>query len=577
MLMTPLAVGASPEGQQEVAFAALTAFVLQQQLSARDGVPNDDFGGSVALSGNTAVIGAPSFPFDGTSSQRGAAYVFIRSGTIWTFQAKLVQGDQIEGQNFGRTVAISGNIAVIGSPGANAVYVFRRSGNLWQQEARLTGDSSATRFGRSLSIDGNTVVVGADDEERRGAAFVFVAGLQSSPGAPIPWLQQQKLLAPSAQPGDNFGVSVVVRGNTIIAGASNKNVNGGERGAAFVFNRVSTVWTAENQAIVAPDGQDDDDFGVSVAFDGIRVAVAAPEARVSGISSGAVYVFVRQPAGWAFEQKLTPDVPRSDTDFGDILAIDGTFAVAGIPESSLREAFVFRLSGGVWARERVDPAQTTRLSSAALLGTTLLLGNTPSETPGTVEVLTDQAIQNSTLVPPVLAAPVVAGSTVRLNWSAVGAATRYQLRAGTSPGGSNAFNGDVGNTTALIATDVPNGSYFVRVFAATGSTESAASNEVRVDVGPGGTCQIPVAATNLNFSRSGSLVTLTWAATPNATSYIVEAGSAAGLSNIIVIDTGNAATQLVANAPPGTYFVRVRGKSACGTGAASNQVIITVS
>ena len=318
------------------------------------------------------------------------------------------------------------------------------------------------------------------------------------------------------------------------------------------------------------------DFGQSVAFDGIRAMVAAPDAEVNGISSGAVYVFLRQAGGWAFEQKLTPDVPRTDTDFGRGLAIDGALAVAGIPESSTRAAFLFRLSGGVWTRERVDPAATSRLASVALQGTTLFVGSNRVGAPGTAEVLVDQEVQGTTLSPPELAGPVVTGSTVRLNWNAIGAATRYQLRAGTTPGGSNAFNGDVGNTTALIATDVPNGTYLVRVFAATGTTESAASNEVRVDVGPGGPCQVPGGVTNLVFTRTGSQVVLTWAAAANATSYIVEAGSASGLSNIVVIDTGNAATQLTATAPPGTYFVRVRGKSACGAGATSNQVVITV-
>ena len=229
-----------------------------------------------------------------------------------------------------------------------------------------------------------------------------------------------------------------------------------ERGAAFVFNRAGTVWTVESQPIVAPDGQEDDNFGRSVAFDGIRAMIAAPDAEVSGISSGAAYVFLRQAGGWAFEQKLTPDVPRTDTDFGRGLAIDGALAVAGIPESSTRAAFLFRLSGGIWARERVDPAATSRLASVALQGTTLLVGSRPCgahrEPPKCWSIKRCRA---PTLSPPVLAGPVVTGSTVRLNWNAVGAATRYQLRAGTTPGGSNAFNGDVGNTTALIATDVP--------------------------------------------------------------------------------------------------------------------------
>jgi hypothetical protein len=586
LLLRTLGIGASPQEGQGVAVAPLNVFTLQQQLSAPDAVADDGFGESIAISGNTAVIGADTAPIQGRSTARGAAYVFVRNGAIWTFQAKLVPNDASPGMLFGRTVAISGDIAIVGAPShdlpgrpdAGAAYVFRRTGNLWQQDARVVGDSAAMSFGQAVSIDNATIVVGSDDAERRGAAFVFVQGLPATPAAPFPWRQQQKLLAPNGQADDDFAESVVVRSNTVIAGARDAQVGGVRRGAAYVFNRVGSLWTAESQEIVAPDGQDRDEFGRRVAFDGVRAMIAAPDARVNGVSSGAAYVFLRQGAGWTFEQKLTPDVPRTDTDFGGELAIDGALAVAGIPESGTRAAFVFRFSAGTWARERVDPAATSRLQSVALQGTNLLVGSDRLGAPGTAQAFVDQESGNGAVfVPPVLAAAVVTGSTVNLNWNAVPTATRYQLRAGTSPGGSNAFDGNVGNTTALIASDVPNGTYFVRVHAITGTTESAASNEVRVDVGPGGTCQVPAASANLTFTRTGSLVTLTWTVVTNATSYVVEAGSSSGASNIVIIDTGNAVTQLTATAPPGTYFVRVRGKSVCGVGPASNQVVITVS
>src|SRR5262245_40079709 len=287
-LCSTLAMRAAPDESQGVALAALNAFVKQQQLSAPDGVAIDGFGSSVAINGNTAVIGAPGYPFDGTTTPRGAAYVFVRNGDLWTFQAKLVPNDGTADMLFGDSVAISGDIAVIGAPfqdlpgrpGTGAAYVFRRSGNLWSQDTRLVGDATALSFGRQVAIDGTTIVANANDAENRGSAYVFTPGFAAGPGLPQPWNLQQKLLAPNGQPGDRFARGLALRGNTIIAGTPRARVGGVMRGAVFVFNRTSTVWNVEAQPIVAPDGQEDDAFGESVSFDGVRVLIASPEALV---------------------------------------------------------------------------------------------------------------------------------------------------------------------------------------------------------------------------------------------------------------------------------------------------------
>jgi hypothetical protein len=168
----------------ETDVAKLLAFV--------DGAANDYFGRSVAVDGDTAVIGA--YGDDGTGSESGAVYVFVRSedsgGIItWTQQDKLTVTNGANDQ-FGRSVAVDGNTAVIGAPGygsnSGAVYVFVRSedsgGNItWTQQDKLTaGDDDGAAgdyFGYSVAVDGGTAVIGAygDDDKGSlsGSAYVF--------------------------------------------------------------------------------------------------------------------------------------------------------------------------------------------------------------------------------------------------------------------------------------------------------------------------------------------------------------------------------------------------------------------
>jgi fibronectin type III domain protein len=177
----------------------------------------------------------------------------------------------------------------------------------------------------------------------------------------------------------------------------------------------------------------------------------------------------------------------------------------------------------------------------------------------------------------------VSGSTVILTWSPPaggGATATYVLEAGTAAGQSNIVSfATGGTTTTFTATGVPNGTYFVRVRARNADGTSGPSNEATVVVGGGGgSCQPPGAPPPANFtaSASGNTVTLAWTAVAGAIAYVIEAGSSAGASNIIVFDTGSTATTFTGNAPNGTYYLRVRVRTACGTSAASNEAALTV-
>jgi len=227
-------------------------FVQQAELTASDGAAGDQFGFSIALSGdgNTAVVGAFGHTVNGNVYQ-GAAYVFTNSGGNWSQQAELSASDGAAGDWFGDSVALSGdgNTAVLGASGhavngnqiQGAAYVFTNSAGSWSQQAELTASDGVydDEFGISvaLSSDGNTALVGAlfhtvnGNTNYQGAAYVFA----NSAGS---WSQQQELTASDGAGGDLFGNSVTLSsdGNTALAGAPYHTVNGNaNQGAAYTF------------------------------------------------------------------------------------------------------------------------------------------------------------------------------------------------------------------------------------------------------------------------------------------------------------------------------------------------------
>ncbi|MDY0068217.1 MAG: FG-GAP repeat protein, partial [Steroidobacteraceae bacterium] len=216
----------------------------QAKLIAADAMSFDHFGSSIALSsdGDTALIGAPEANLSGTNDA-GAAYVFTRNGVSWSQQAKLTAAPFATNEKFGRSVALSGGTALVGAPGVGLTYVFGRDGASWSQEKILTGDDGTDGFGYSVSLSGDTALIGAyqsspDGKSGAGAAYVFVrdGGF---------WNKLPKLTATDGAPNDNFGHSVSVSGNnTVLIGAAFADPNAKvDAGAAYIFTRSGAVWS----------------------------------------------------------------------------------------------------------------------------------------------------------------------------------------------------------------------------------------------------------------------------------------------------------------------------------------------
>jgi len=295
-----IVVGCPGEGDATMPFAGAayvfvrdgSNWVLQQKLLSQSRLAGG-FGGAVAISGNSIVVTASG---DGDDNfLPGTASVFTRDQNgVWSFQQKVRASDQIRDQMYGGSVAISGDTVLVGSEylapnhGASigAVYVYERVGTVWTERNKLTSSTwrGGYEFGRYLAIDGNIAVIGAYHEEHgsntRGSVYVFVRDKGE-------WTQQQKLFVKEelAEP-DFFGVSVAIHGSTIIAGNSGADE---QRGAAYIFTADDKLNWSQQTKLVAGDGLIEEHFGTAVATNGSEVLVSATGKNITGPSCGAVY------------------------------------------------------------------------------------------------------------------------------------------------------------------------------------------------------------------------------------------------------------------------------------------------
>jgi ketosteroid isomerase-like protein len=257
----------------------------QAKLTVPEGGDFHYLGGSVSIDGDTAVIGAP-----GAASSSGLAYVFVRSvDGEWSRQATLAQSISAGNDQFGSTVSVNGDTAVVGAyRSANAdvsrgsAYVFVRSDSVWSEQAKLTDSdgSSTDYFAESVSVSGETLVVSAS---RDHSVHVFVR----AEGA---WTLQAKLTADDGFRTDRFGKSVSVNGNIVVVGASGDSDAGIASGSAYVFVRSNEVWT-QQEKLTASDASGSANFGESVSVSGDTVAIGAPRDSVSADYAGSAYVY----------------------------------------------------------------------------------------------------------------------------------------------------------------------------------------------------------------------------------------------------------------------------------------------
>jgi len=349
------------------------------KLSAFDGKLGDLFGTSVSISGDTVVVGA-----------MGDTDNFIKSGSAYVFNAgtgvliaKLLSSDRADHDSFGISASLSGDTMVIGAStddddglDSGSAYVFTRSGDVWTQHAKLTASDGAAfdNFGESVAIDSDTVVIGSrwDDDFGldTGSAYVFDAASGE---------QIAKLLPSQGVSDALFGVSVSISGDTIVVGAAFEDANGTDSGAVYVFTRDGDIWTQQAK-LFQDDASADDRFGSSVSMRDDTLVIGAYGVDDFPNGTGSAYVFKRINGVWTQQVKLLPNGGSADDGFGLTVYNRGDIAVVGarLENSGTGSAYMFNAVTGVQIAKLLpsDPASNGSFGAdICMRGRTAVIGS----------------------------------------------------------------------------------------------------------------------------------------------------------------------------------------------------------
>lgn len=527
------------------------------------------FGRAVAVSGNTMVVGAPYENSNSTgvggaqnntgATKSGAAYVYVRTGDTWVQQAFLKADNAQAGDEFGISVAISGNTIVVGAhfedggvAGVNgdgssnsafnsgAAYVFVRTGSTWTQQAYLKAEAPGgdDYYGVSLGISGDTVVVGTSDEDSSatGVTTDWANNGRFNSGAVYvyqrtgtTWARQAYLKASNPDIADYFGGAVAISGNTLVVGAKFESSNSGSApanngannaGAAYVFLRTGTTWA--QQAYLKPTTVGaDDEFGTAVAIHGDTVVVGAPgedsaAITVNGLatdnsasSAGAAYVFQRTGTAWTQQAYLKALNAQSPDLYGGAVAVSlnavavgavneagGTTGIGGNPADNSQmlagAVYLYSRTGSTWsAREYVKASNTNGYDEfggcVALGGATLAVGamKEASNSPGINGNQANNSLSEAGAVYVFTGVEAAAAADIRITGmtkSSNSVTLRFSSTAGLSAAGwqvqgsadllgwpdvltgSTITEPTAGNYQAVVdVTGKPAGKYFLRV------------------------------------------------------------------------------------------------------------------
>jgi choice-of-anchor B domain-containing protein len=326
------------------------------QSRADDGAPADGFGSALARDGEQLLIGAF------RSAERGAAYLFRRQGDGWAQVAKLEPQDTAAGQQFGRSAALLGDVAVMGAPDAGerlgAAYIFvRGAGGEWTQVRRLApvGQEGRVQYGAAVALVGNMLFVGAPGlTENTGAVYAYRRGADGS------FAPAGRLSATGAERNAQFGAALHVSddGRLLV-------------GAPFALGGIGTVhhyaadeqtgeWR-ENGRYFAFDGARPDGFGAAITSDGGELWIGAP--RAAGMR-GAIYQ-VHADAATPAVTKLTRAATEPRAGFGGRMALEADVAAVAMTSDDYGAGTVviFERSGDVWQETAVLKSADERIAS----------------------------------------------------------------------------------------------------------------------------------------------------------------------------------------------------------------------
>ncbi|MEE9186918.1 MAG: hypothetical protein V3U10_02675 [Bacteroidota bacterium] len=344
-----------------------------QGLTSVDEAIGDQFGTSVSIGGDFAVVGARYGDTD--EPDTGAAYVFQRIGLSWGQVAKLTASDGASGDWFGSSAVIKDDIIVVGAPladtagGARAgrVYVFERPVSGWEdmtETSKLTASDGVAEdwFGAPVAVSGNFAIIGAhrNDEagSESGAAYIFKRDCETNN---CTWTEFQKLTASDAEGGEAFGAPVSIDGDFAIVGAWNAHGTGD----AYVFQYLNSSWSEVfklKDALEPGDLEPGDEFGFGVSLHGDVAIVSANRDNLDGFTdAGSAYVFERSNSTWTKVAHLTASNPVHSAEFGNgAVWIGDNMAVVGAARNGVvaGSAYVFKRPDSGWS----DMTETTELT-----------------------------------------------------------------------------------------------------------------------------------------------------------------------------------------------------------------------
>ncbi len=304
-----------------------TDWIEDEEINPSDADSGDQFGASLAMEGNKLVVGANRDAELDTLA--GSAYVFESNGDFWIEQQKLLASDGGFRDHFGQSVAISGNTIVVGAAesscggceGIEGAYVFEKADSMWSETQKLVPHDMVPEmdFGHDVAIQGNTIMVAAPKENSRGAVYAFDYGVTE-------WLESQKITsAADAAPSIRFGNAIDLGDGIMAVGTSGDLTDLGIiSGSASVLEKILGRWI-ERQKIYPSDLDDNDQFGSSVSIAGSRLVTGARE----GFRWGSAYISQRESGVWQERYRLSASDGILDNHFGVSVAQEDSIVVVG--------------------------------------------------------------------------------------------------------------------------------------------------------------------------------------------------------------------------------------------------------
>jgi hypothetical protein len=373
------------------------------KILAADGAANDRFGAAVATSRDTAVIGALNDNNE-HGVNAGSAYVFVRNPVTeqWTQSQRLSAADGTASDYFGNAVAIDNDTIVVGAyldgaSSSGSAYVFRRTATNWTQIAKLSPFDGANndQFGYSVAINQDVIAVGShlDDDAGGASGSVYLYGRNR--GGTDKWGLIKKITASDAAGGNEFGVSVDVRGDLVAVGATSTKHNGVTSGTAYLFsrNQGGTDNWGEIKEVAATDATASDHFGSAVALYGTNFVVGASQ-KSQGGTIGAAYIFSKDQGGadnWGQSKKLLPPLPGNNDQFGAAVSVYQDKVIIGSPyqgplsqNKEYGSAYVFATDQGgasswglVQSLDRTDSQDSDHFGTSVMISSNTVVVGVP--------------------------------------------------------------------------------------------------------------------------------------------------------------------------------------------------------